>query len=692
MDTTLSGTENNDTLTPATDAPATQVLGLQGNDTLTARFNSSTVDTLLGGAGDDTYVLLNSAPVIELGDDFGRDTVRSPNLYSTFQSGAYTLQLASAYRASDARITLVNDGAFEPSRWVLSFDGSDDQITFMGWASGASPSLDHMDRPGQIASSTFIPDRIAFGDGVVWTRADFTARSADAAQTGLYVLGAGTGGALTSAGNQAQVLLGSAARDTLVASDTADLLAGQGGDDDYLLGSGWGTDTASSISGSLAQAARVSVAGPLRVTDTGGTDRLVFTDGTQASQIALNREGFDLVISHGDGRRILINGAINERYALGSQMIEQIVFADGSTLDVAAQFNNLMTGTTGIDTLSGDVGNDTLLGLAGDDILDGGWGNDRLDGGQGNDLLLDTNRVMLDPVRFGDNAVATGGQDTFVFGIGYGHDTVRAMPGLWAGEDTLELGEGIAIAGLRRVDLSDGRSGVQLQIAGTADTLDIEYLGSSPIATVRVAGQTLNWVDFLAQVQPPVSHLQLAGTSGRDTLTGGAGNDTLGGLAGNDLLQGQAGNDLLDGGAGADTLSGGLGNDRVVGGKGNDVYLYGRGDGQDTLVDQDSTWFNSDALRLSDITSRQLWLTRSGNDLQLSVVGTTDRVTIEGWYASSANRVEKIVASDGKTLTAAKVNSLVSAMASLTPPAVGETTLPAATLASLNTTLNRSWT
>jgi Ca2+-binding RTX toxin-like protein len=171
----------------------------------------------------------------------------------------------------------------------------------------------------------------------------------------------------------------------------------------------------------------------------------------------------------------------------------------------------------------------------------------------------------------------------------------------------------------------------------------------------------------------PVS-LNLTGTSGKDTLTGGGGDDTLTGLGGNDVLAGGKGKDLL------------------VGGKGNDTYLFNRGDGQDTIVDTDSTWFNADLLKVGDAKSNQLWLTRSGYNLDISIIGTTDKVTVQDWFKGSANQVEKITAGgDNKSLSAAKVNALVNAMASFTPSAMGQSTLPANTPVAITKLIATSW-
>jgi len=69
--------------------------------------------------------------------------------------------------------------------------------------------------------------------------------------------------------------------------------------------------------------------------------------------------------------------------------------------------NDIIDGGDGIDTLAGGNGNDTLIGGLGNDVLDGGSGDDVLNGGLGNDTLTGGN-----------------GNDYFLFGVGFGQDTV----------------------------------------------------------------------------------------------------------------------------------------------------------------------------------------------------------------------------------------------------------------------------
>ena len=169
------------------------------------------------------------------------------------------------------------------------------------------------------------------------------------------------------------------------------------------------------------------------------------------------------------------------------------------------------------------------------------------------------------------------------------------------------------------------------------------------------------------------------------TLTGalaikGTGNELNNVLTGNseaNVLMGGAGNDTLNGGAGADTLDGGIGNDRLSGGAGNDTYLFGRGSGADILSDYDLTPGNIDVLTIdSGVATDQLWFRQAGSDLEVSIIGTTDKSTISNWYAGNAYHVEQFKTADGKMLLDSQVDALVSAMAAFAPPAAGQTTLP----------------
>ena len=104
----------------------------------------------------------------------------------------------------------------------------------------------------------------------------------------------------------------------------------------------------------------------------------------------------------------------------------------------------------------------------------------------------------------------------------------------------------------------------------------------------------------------------------------------------------------------------------------------GLGYGQDTIVENDATAGNADIARfLSGVATDQIWFRQDNNNLEVSVIGTSDKLVIEDWYLGNANHVEQFKTTDGaQTLLDGNVQNLVNAMASFAPPAAGQTTLP----------------
>jgi Ca2+-binding RTX toxin-like protein len=112
-----------------------------------------------------------------------------------------------------------------------------------------------------------------------------------------------------------------------------------------------------------------------------------------------------------------------------------------------------------------------------------------------------------------------------------------------------------------------------------------------------------------------------------------------------------------------------------VGGNGNDTYLFSRGYGLDSIQENDVTAGNRDTLQFtSGIATNQIWLRQVSNNLEVSVIGTADKMTISNWYLGSQYRVEEFKTSDGKVLLDSQVQNLVQAMAAFAPPAAGQTT------------------
>ncbi|HEU5135250.1 MAG TPA: calcium-binding protein [Steroidobacteraceae bacterium] len=140
----------------------------------------------------------------------------------------------------------------------------------------------------------------------------------------------------------------------------------------------------------------------------------------------------------------------------------------------------------------------------------------------------------------------------------------------------------------------------------------------------------------------------LRGGGGADILLGNAGRDYMYGEAGVDTLIGGAGDDYLYGGANEDVLAGGAGNDHLNGEGGDDVFVFGRGDGQDVVNAYDLGVDKRDELRLGpDVGINDVLLTRYSSDLVVSIVGTTDRITISNFFYSDDYAINGIRLSDG---------------------------------------------
>ena len=204
--------------------------------------------------------------------------------------------------------------------------------------------------------------------------------------------------------------------------------------------------------------------------------------GDASDNILWGEAGNDVLIG-GDGADVLDGGLGNNTASYeGSAYAVYVNLATGMTLGGSASGDKLVNiqnliGSSSGDTLKGDdsanildgkSGDDVLMGGDGDDVLIGGNGADVLDGGSGvntasyddspvgvlvnldsnitfggfatgdklvdiqnligsqfGDILRgDKNDNMLDGGAGDDNLAGHAGDDTFMFRLGYGHDTI----------------------------------------------------------------------------------------------------------------------------------------------------------------------------------------------------------------------------------------------------------------------------
>ena len=465
---------------------------------------------------------------------------------------------------------------------------------------------------------------------------------------------------------------------------------------------------------------------------------LYFIDSASDVVTELANEGTDTVYSE-----------IN--YILGITFENLVLLGSGSLTGEGNNRDNDIVGNIGNNLLTGLEGNDTLNGGTGVDILIGGLGNDvyYVDNtsdvvteiaNEGADTVYSTinytlnetleNLVLIDVLNINgtgnsqDNSITgNSGKNSLIGGMG--NDTLNGGVGI----DTLTGGAG------NDVYYVDNTSDVITELAN--EGLDVVYSTASYTLSNHIENLLLTGALNINASGNALENV-LTGNGGNNSLNGGIGADTLVGGLGNDtyvidntgdvvteLLNqgldtvqasinytlgdsfenltltgsnninaiGNSVNNVITGNSGSNSLTGGLGNDTLTGGMGNDRYMFARGAGQDTIIDMDSTVGNTDTLSLGTAVSRdQVWFSRTGNHLEVSLIGTTDKVTINNWYIHPNNRVEIInLEDDGRSLLASQVQNLVTAMASLTPPPVGQTTLNTAQHTALDAVIAAAW-
>ena len=415
-----------------------------------------------------------------------------------------------------------------------------------------------------------------------------------------------------------------------------------------------------------------------------------------------------------------------ENNLTGSSRPDLLVGTLGFDTLLGGAGNDILHGKPGNDFLSGDAGDDTLLGGSGNDTLDGASGNDLIDGGDGQDLITDHFGVNTLRGGAGNDTIRSRGTfaggsgddllqstdvwfgDTYLFGIGDGKDVINDHG--YGGTDAISFS-----AGINPSELPLHRVGLDLRFLVNAnDHLSVKDWFSSShqyIEQINFANNT-SWNFDTIFTTPIISAGSanadnLVGWHGIDSLDGGGGNDTLDGASGNDLIDGGDGQDLITDHFGVNTLRGGAGNDTIrsrgtfAGGSGDDLlqstdvwfgdtYLFGIGDGKDVI--NDHGYGGTDVIIFGGgINANMLWLQKSGTDLDVTRIGSTEGISIKNWYASSYQQIERFLSGDGKVLSNSNVDSLVSAMAAFSPPSVGQTSLSNSYFSALNSVIAANW-
>jgi trimeric autotransporter adhesin len=325
-------------------------------------------------------------------------------------------------------------------------------------------------------------------------------------------------------------------------------------------------------------------------------------------------------------------------WTLGDNL-ENLILSGQSAINATGNaLDNLLNGNSAANTLAGGAGNDIYLVGMGDTVVEAvGAGTDTVVSATswtlgsnieyltltGTNAVNGTGNALANNIRgnSANNTLNGGGGADSLFG-GAGNDTLNGG----IGNDHMAGGTGndtYVVNVSTDVVMEGADEGIDTVLS--SDTLrlgnNIENLTLIGAAAINGAG---NMLDNL-----------LVGNGAANLLTGAAGSDTYDGRGGSDALT-----DL--------SMTSG------------DYYRWGAGSGTDTITDRGGT----DRVDIgSGITQGQLVFTRNGYDLELTLAGLADKLIVNNWYLSAANQVEEFRLSNGNSVFASEIQSLVSAMA-----------------------------
>ena len=235
--------------------------------------------------------------------------------------------------------------------------------------------------------------------------------------------------------------------------------------------------------------------------------------------------------------------------------------------------------------------------------------------------------------------------------------------------DNLIDGNGAAntLIGAAGNDTLNGGAGIDTLIGGTGN--DIYVADNAADVITESVGEGLDTVQSSVSLTLGINveNLSLTGVA----VLNGTGN------AQNNVLTGNSAANVLSGAAGNDTLDGGAGNDTLAGGTGADIYRFGAGYGADTVQENDTALNVKDAVQfLGTIKQADVQFRQVGNNLEVLLNNTTDKLLIQDWYLGSAFHVEEFRFSDNTVLLDSQVQGLVAAMAIFALPTAGIESAP----------------
>lgn len=356
---------------------------------------------------------------------------------------------------------------------------------------------------------------------------------------------------------------------------------------------------------------------------TSGFDTLVLQGQNYQTLTAYGYAGNDTIEASGsagkfyggDGYDTLIGDFANDRLE-GENGDDYLLGLAGADVLLGGAGQDWAKGGDGADNINGGDDDDTIFGEAGNDIISGGRGNDIIDGGAGDDTLYGLQASGI--------AYTQDGDDTFIYGLGYGNDRIELT---LENDDKIVFLSSIAPGDLliQRGSTISTEDDLILRIASSSETLTVEDMFIYPgghwdgaIKTFEFSNGTM-WTDASIRA----AYLAANITSGND--------DTKGFRDANDIAS-SGGNDTLRGLYGGDT------------------YHWGTGVGNDTIVEAIESNSILDHLYIETLNISDLSFVKSGNHLILTNLATNETITINDQFKTS-QLIERFHFLDGSVMT-----------------------------------------
>ena len=682
-DERLIGSNNNDIL-----------YGMAGDDVLESGNGNDILDggtgndSLMGGLGDDTYIF---------GKGYGHDVIDDKDIGSWAGShydidGGKNDAIGFLVGVSPEDVKVHRRGSYDlefrikstgETLYVKNFFSNDSYQKYEGvgmiesvhFADGTTWTVDNIKDKARYIDEYFVgyTNRLYGYDGqddiVTGSKAD------EIIETGggndlLYgnggddILNGGYGNDRLYGGDGNDTLqadvdssYGTPGNDTLDGGAGNDILRGGYGNDTYIFGKGYGRDVINDVHQYRDYAGRISYS------DGGSLDVLVLQPGVSPDDIQVRRRGVNLelkILSTGDV--VCISSFYDNSYGkLGYGAIECVQFADGTiwNIDVLLDKARYVDGHMNVDDpnridgysyqndiLTANDNDNSIKTYSGDDVVYAFGGNDTIDTGEGDDII--------DPGTGNDVVYDLQGNDVYIFGRGYGHDTIY--------DGRVGSYYDSPVDGGNRDKIKRHNNDMILTVKGTDDQLDvIGFFADSSKSSHGVGVGAIEQICFtdgtiweLSDIQDAVRHIT-------EPVYSNADKDTYYGFESGDIIIGSNKNDEMYGCGGDDTLNGGVGNDKLDGGLGNDTYVYAKNSGSDTICDSGG----NDTIELREIDYSSVEFLRYGDSLVINTGkdSSNNSISIEKWSYGDIYRVENVKSSNGYSITHTQIDQLIQAMA-----------------------------